>query len=552
MPKRTWNLTLGLAALLAACAPAPTVVAPGPGSPGPGSSPAPGASASPSAGVASPEASASGQALPSASPASPQAPRKVSLSGSIYDLEGAPVDKARVVVRSLDQEVPFEQAVESQRGSYVVRGVPEGVALEVVASRNGWTSRRRTAVFDASGAVPVMDFGGPAGADDTEGAPYFLARHPEIASITPPADSVEQGRELQAVVLQLSEALDADNRKRFEDGLRLLPASAAASPGRGVGLARDLTREPDGRDWSPSSEWAYALARGSTFLGDSGTKAEVVWNEAGDQATLRWKAPLALGKDEAAKYQLALVAGPNRIVDAEGLQLGTDKDGNMNAYPAEGKLVHHAFRHPNLALGQASPTAAKRWAQTHALALGFSLVRDAKPPQLLGLSVARVGEDSRLELSFSEPMTVFDGTDRGFADGSVIGESILSHLHLAIAKREGSLDTLVLDGKVANTTAWDPQTQASWGSASEQERAFRFDPAAFSSKKPADETTVGKICVSFDALDPRKIVLTVIKRPQLFATEITHLRARVEGVADPAGNAIEKGQADREQPIFRI
>lgn len=544
-----FGLVLPLALSLAACGPAPQGPAVGAS---PSAAPSGAASSGPSAGpTAEASASAAASAAPSAGPS--MAPlRTVSVSGSVYDLGGSPVDGATVTITSLDSTQPFTAKATTIRGSYVLRNVPEALTVELVASRPGWTTRRRTAAFDAAAQSPVIDFGGPAGADDAAGAAHFIARHPEVASISPAADSAEQPRDLQSVVVRLSEALDADNRKRFEDALRLLPASGVAAPGRGVGLARDLTNEPDGRNWLPASEWAYAIAKGQTFLGDTATRAEVTWNADGTEATFSWKAPLAVGKDEAAKYQVALVAGANRIVDAEGLQLGTDKDGSQTAYPAEGNLIHHAFREPQLALAGSNPTAAKRWANTHALSLGFSLVRDNVAPRLLGASLVRVADTSRLDLLFSEPLTVFDGTTRGYAHASVIGEEVLSHLHFAVARREGVLEGLVLNGKAADATAWDPQTQATWGSSAEQERAFRIAAAAFSSRTPEAETGVGKVCVSADPLNPNRLRLHFIGRPNVFATEITHIRVRAEGITDPAGNRIEKAQADADQPISKL
>ena len=53
-------------------------------------------------------------------------------------------------------------AATSADGSWVVNNVPEGVNVEVVASKQGWTSRRRVASFQASANERrMMDFGTP-------------------------------------------------------------------------------------------------------------------------------------------------------------------------------------------------------------------------------------------------------------------------------------------------------------------------------------------------------------------------------------------------------
>jgi hypothetical protein len=45
--------------------------------------------------------------------------------------------------------------------------------------------------------------------------------------------------------------------------------------------------------------------------------------------------------------------------------------------------------------------------------------------------------------------------------------------------------------------------------------------------------------------DAKRVMLTIVGRPNFFSSEIAGIKARVVGVQDPAGNTITTNQADR-------
>ncbi|MEB3197033.1 MAG: carboxypeptidase-like regulatory domain-containing protein, partial [Candidatus Sericytochromatia bacterium] len=136
---------------------------PAPAAATPAASPvAPVASPSAAAPIASPSTDATGTAAPSLPPAAPAASgEKVIVSGNVYDEKGATVDGATIIVKSLDKTAPYEFSTTTTQGSYVLNSVPEGANVEIIASKDGWTSRRRVGSFQkaATGKKNIIDFG---------------------------------------------------------------------------------------------------------------------------------------------------------------------------------------------------------------------------------------------------------------------------------------------------------------------------------------------------------------------------------------------------------
>ena len=81
---------------------------------------------------------------------------------------------------------------------------------------------------------------------------------------------------------------------------------------------------------------------------------------------------------------MLLAATARKIVDPEGLPLGTDAEGKRGAYPkADGHVIENAFLKPFLSLADASAddSAEKRWNRLHAPSLRFSTAQDMTPPR---------------------------------------------------------------------------------------------------------------------------------------------------------------------------
>jgi hypothetical protein len=196
------------------------------------------------------------------------------VSGMVYDEAGHGVEDASVRVTSLEASWPYQFTARTGKGayagSYAVNSVPFGTPLEFVASKEGWTSRRRVGTFvDASTLGNVVDFGGP------NGSAYFISDRPEIAAATLTPTQLE---------LELSEPLGATNRDRLAATLRVAPEASTD-----------------------------AVASGAALIWD-GTFTHATW-------------PLHL--DPARRYQACMVGGPAAITDDQGHALGTGNPGEI-------------------------------------------------------------------------------------------------------------------------------------------------------------------------------------------------------------------------------
>lgn len=543
--------TLSLAVLTGCPAPTAPTGTPSPtpttGTPGASAAPTttPGASAAPT----TPGASVAPSTTPSATPLQP-----TTLRGKVYDLEGATVSTgAKVTVKSLNPSSPFESTVDVISGSYVVNNVPAGVQLEISAGRDGWTKRTRveTLLPLASTQPNIVNFGSTTTgtSEDPEGDAYFISKYPEIMSTMPADDAENVDPTKLTYVLTLSEPLDATNQRRFANAIRVFPANQYASPAAAATDLEDsgnVTAVVDG-----TSGYPYAVEEGTLFLDDDDTRATVTWDAAGQVATLTFNAPLISNETEAAKYQVGLVnesasTTDNKIQDKENNQLGTNEAGSLESYPATGNLILNTFKEVDLSLAGASTettgtsgTIASardyRWAVTHENVSTFEVAEDNTDPQLTAVSVSEVGTDTRIQLTFSEPMAAFNGTTAGYARGTVLD---VANYTFAVGETAADLDDVTLDGDVNTTTVFSTPI----GDApAEREVEFRF--GANSAPTP---TTVE---VSSD--DPR-IVRLVFNTTTLFATNVSAVKARAEAVQDPAGNAITETQADTQVKVGSI
>ena len=506
-----------------------------------------------SASPAAPEATPSGLApstIPSgsagpdtsatASPnvADPVVAKPVVISGMVYDEKGALVDGAKVTIRSLNAAAKYEATASASAGSWVVNNVPEGVNVEIVVTKDGWTSRKRVGSFQAAANQRnTMDFGAPSNQAGNAGAAFFISDRPEIEATEPVNKAEDQDAAMLTYKLRLSEPLSETGRKRLEDALRVFPANAAASPNA---AAADLENATDTGALAIEASYDYAIKKGTTFLGDSSTAASVSWNEARTEATFSFQAPLIANKSEAAKYQVGLVAGSAAsplIEDLQGKQLGTSDAGSLTAYPAAGNLIRNVFKELELALEGSPTTDEDRWNATHDSVATFKLKKDATAPKLAGIQVRTVGDDTRIELAFSEPMAAYDDTD-GYQHATLTN---LANYSFMIGERAADLDgTLKGEAGAPNV---DPTAEALFGDqAADQEEEFRLVDA---DGDMSDNDDAGDVSIQVDPRDAKTVWITIHDRADWFDDAMGAIKARVEGIADPAGNAITDAEADR-------
>lgn len=499
--------------------------------------------ASPSAGTPTtpPSGQPTGQPSgnPSANPADPVVAKPVVVSGMVYDEKGASVEGAQVTIKSLNAAAPYQATTTTSAGSWVVNNVPEGVNVEIAVTKGGWTTRKRVGSFQAAANQRnIMNFGAPSNQAADAGAAYFLSDRPEVEATEPATKAEDQEAGKLVYKLRLSEPLAETSRKRFEDAIRVFPANAAASPNA---AAADLENAADTGALAIEASYDYAIKKGTTFLDDASTAATVTWNDAKTEATFTFNAPLIASENEMAKYQVGLVASAAsdpEIEDMQGKQLGTSDTGSLSAYPAAGNLIRNVFKEPTLAIEGTPASDADRWNATHESVATFSLKKDATTPVVQGIEVRTVGDDTRIQLTFSEPMAAYDDTD-GYQAASLTD---LANYSFMIGEDAADLDG-ELEGD-AGAPDVDPATESVYGDENgELEEEFRLVDG---DDDMADNDDDGDVSVEVDPRDAKVVWITVHGIPEFFDDAAGAIKARVEGVADPAGNAISDNEADEQ------
>lgn len=506
--------------------------------------PSPAASA-PADSPNTPAASASPTA-PSASPAvGTQSIGVGTIRGKVYDQSGATLPSGEVRVRSLNPSAPFDSVVQVIQGSYVVNNVPAGVSIEVTAQKGGWTSRSQvTTVLPLMKDIEAttMNFGGA-------NNPYFLSNYPEVSAIEPASKASNVDPNKLMVKLTLSEALDSTNRRRFERALRVIPANDAANGGLAASTSDLEAQEDNGAPLNLLIP--YQVRNNSTFMEEEALKASVGWSADGLQATLTFDAPLVTHQSDEARYQVVLLSSGERITDGAGNQLGTNDAGSLSSYPAVNAVIRSVFKPESLSLktvpGLAAGSKEAAWAATHTNASSFKVAKDKTAPTLVSVTASNLSNDTRIALTFSEPMAAYNGTATGLTQASVLD---LANYSFAVGETASDLESTKLDGLVDLGLVIDPQTRATFAAESDWEREFRFDAAAFTATRTG--ATTGQVVVEVDPLDARRVMLTVVGRARFFGLEASALKARAERVQDPAGNAITGSSADRNTPTGRL
>jgi hypothetical protein len=504
-------------AVLTGCNPPAAIQAP---SASPSAAPSAAASASP---VASPSAPASPSASATPAPAvsAPAASGKtVTVSGKIYDEEGALVDGATVTIRSLNDAQAYNATATSVNGNYVFNSVPEGVQVAITATKDKWTSRTRTEAFQAAATSKnEVDFNGG----------YFISKFPEIVSTTPAEDATGVDASKLSYKLTLSEALDETNRRRFEDAVRLVPANTAAQANGAA--PTDLE---DSTNAAAPVPGGYQVRKGSLFLNDADTRATVAWNAAGTEATLAFNAPLAANGSDEAKYQLILVkaAAAERIEDTDGNDLG-----ELSTDAGNDKLVLEGFKRSSLPSTVSSQ--ANAWKETHDSVSTFEVAEDDTDPKLAGVAVSKLTTGTRIELTFSEPMAAYNATNAGFSDviinnNTAPTQTQLSRFTFMVGEKVGDLKSLELDGTLDLSISTDGLLNATTESVAKadakKEFAFLFGGAS-------------GVTLAVDSKDAKRVLLT-LPNTSFFGVDLAELKARVADITDPAGNNISGTDAD--------
>ena len=567
-------------------APSPSPsVAPSPFFQAPASaSPSTAASAAPASVAPSASASAAASAAPSTAPtvqasAPPPSPGTLVVSGTVYDEEGATLDGAIVSIQSLDAAVPYAATATTAAGMWVINNVPEGANVLIVASKDGFTTRRRVGSFQAqaAGTRNVVNFGAAgghaeAGDDDPAGEAYFISDYPEIVSTTPADGAMVANASQLYYTLTFSEPLPEASRDNVEDALRLWPANAEAAGGAAatslLGRGDDAFEGDtvsgavpgDGR--VAAGNVPYVVEEGASFLGSGATRAAVSWNAEGTEATLAFDAPLIADDADDAAYQVGLVL-PDvdaAIEDADGNMLGTGPAGTLDdlAGVGAGQLLRNVFKEEDLAIADDNDTAQvgdRNWSATHVAVRGFDVAPDEDAPRLVAVDVNEFGVDTRITLSFDEPMAAFDGSRKGHTGPGTAGPTtdFVTNYTFALGANIGDLDAAVLDGTatviatVAGAATGGERDVSAAADLLQGAPDLAGDELSFAPgcvvAHPDDFTQPGQVAIEVDPDDPRTVYLWINDKPG-FLAGVDVIAVRAGGVSDPAGNAITDVDAD--------
>jgi hypothetical protein len=438
----------------------------------------------------------------------------------VYDEKGAGVEGASVALRSLDAASSYSATVTTRGGSWVANGVPEGVQIEAVVSRPGWTRRTRVVALQAGAATRnVLNFGASANAsaaDDTAGAAYFVSDYPELASAAP--DAATTRAEKLAYKLRFSEALDADSRQRVEDAFALdAPPVAAELMPDGLSALERASR--------------VVFKKGSTFR-DGRVRLAFAWNAAGDELGVTLDAPLRRLEDDRLAYRFQLVRseGADLIEDASGNVLGLTA-------PAVGE-AYFGVRKASLVVATTDITATLRWQATHQRTASFEVEKDEAGPVLKAVAVStRTRSDHgnaefyQIELMFSEPMRVFPD-EKGYA------ASLLDLGNYVFAMSDKTLDGVDLSNGTPGT--FDAATQT----ATDFDTAFARAQAAFQFAPDASPGTDAATDVFVEPSDDSPAAVNVFVPKAALPSGLKHVKVLVrKAVIDPAGNAVSEANA---------
>lgn len=547
---------------------APSAAASAAASVAPTAAPSAAASVTPTAAPSAATSAAPGVSpVPTSSAPAPSG-KVVIVSGNVYDEEGATIDGALITVKSLDASVPYTATATSQAGSWVVNNVPEGANVEIISTKDGFTTRRRVGSFQqqATGKKNVINFGAAGGnaetdSDDPTGEAYFISDMPEI-SMTSPADEATQiDGSKTSYKVTFSEALTEDSRDDFVDAFNIAPADSDSAKGAATG-ALDLesfesgatTSTGDGLGASMATGaltyfnggYGYNLGEGDAFLGSTRNKMTASWNAEGTEVTFSFNGNLISSDNDNAKYQVFLVAQDSNdaIEDADGNQLGTSSAGSRTANPTAGGLIFNAFKENDLATATpAGDVGDSNWDSTHTTVVNFELREDNTDPKLTGIDITKEDDDVRVELTFSEPMAAFNGTSQGFFDASATD---LDNYVFMVGQDRGDLNNVDVkdEDSVDKGASMMAATNVSTLVGYEKEFDFGDLTATLADIDTLDGSTTGIVAFEVDGDNPNTIFLWLNNQQNFFDTA-KEIKARVGDVADPAGNTISDSDADK-------
>jgi len=337
-----------------------------------------------------------------------------------------------------------------------------------------------------------------------------------------------------------------------------------------------------------TTPWDYSIKNGTLFLNDANTRANVTWDATGTVATLTFNAPLTADRTNQARYQVGLVVTSltDRIVDKDNNQLGLDQTGSQNSYPNKlYHLIHGTVKQPDLSLNlptgnNVAVNSTVRWLATHQDAARFAVKVDSQDPTLSSVSYTKnINISSRFELTFNEPIATYNGRTGGHVGSAIKTGAVLSTISFAASDRTGGTANVDLKNN-SSLYYLDPNGAAAhlFGfNTGDIERQFYLSKSAgtgdFGSAtgtlEVANDASIvaygtdirtaegvalnaGKYLLAVNPSNAKTLFVYIVGRTSIFDPKIVELKARVEGLPDPAGNTIKSADADKNQVTTSI
>lgn len=152
-------------------------------------------------------------------------------NGKVFDDSNAPLDGVTIKARSLNSDNNWSGETVTAGGSFAFNDAPSGIQLEIIASKPGFSSRRRIEVLRSNkGGNPNAnryDFGNDGNVTQFSAGYQALSDLPEVVSVSPGRASTVDLSLNAPVVLTFSEPM---NTKTVEDTFALCKVSSSADP----------------------------------------------------------------------------------------------------------------------------------------------------------------------------------------------------------------------------------------------------------------------------------------------------------------------------------
>lgn len=461
--------------------------------------------------TAAPTTTPSDAATPS--PVASKSPlESTTVRGNVYDEAGSLLNASKVRIESLNPSNPFDTTVDVVSGAYVANNVPAGVQLRLTATKDGYTPRVRveTLLPLSSSQSQTVNFGSTSGSNTNTsayenntdaGKAYFLSDTPEVASVEPADKATGVDPTKVSLKLTLSEPLESDQRTAFGRAIRLtnIADNTATNQFEDSVLAADTL---PGTTTADADEAIVGV--GSTFNDDANNPVSVTWDAEGKVATLAFNAPVQTSDDsKGVRYFVYLASSASSVTDADG----------------NGFVQASAFR-----VGE----------ENRAYSY-YNVASDSTKPTLESVSVDTVGSNSRLVLTFSEPLAAYKGTLTSTGNATVSTQlTATTDVRLSLAKNVGDLatDSELNDADGAAASADDFDALANAAAAVD---GSAYNLSGFTLDANADRA-VGEYY--FNSTNPKIVYFTLNGK---VASTIANVKVWVgEGVKDPAGNAADE------------